>query len=120
MLVFLAGLQNIPEQIYEAAKIDGAGTVRIFFSITLPLLVPVLLFVAVTQFIAHMQMFGQPFIMTRGGPGNESKTAMVYLYQTAWTAFRFGYASAMAIFLGVIMMVVTLIQFWVLRTRAEY
>ena len=90
MLILLAGLQNIPEQIYEAAKIDGAGTVRIFFSITLPLLVPVLLFVAVTQFLAQMQMFGQPFIMTRGGPGNESKTAMVYLYQTAWTAFRFG------------------------------
>jgi len=120
MLVFLAGLQNIPEPIYEAARIDGAGPVQTFFRITVPLLVPVLLFVVVTQFIAQMQVFGQPYIMTRGGPGNESKTVMLYLYQTAWSFFRMGYASAMAVSIAAIMIVVTLLQFIILRNRVEY
>ncbi len=120
MLVFLAGLQNIPESVYEAARIDGAGPVQTFFRITLPLLMPVLLFVLVTQFIAHMQVFGQPYIMTRGGPGNESKTVMFYLYQTAWSFFRMGYASAMAVAIAAIMIVVTLIQFVLLPNRVEY
>lgn len=120
MLVFLAGLQSIPEHLYEAAKIDGAGPLQSFFRITLPLLVPVLLFVVVTQFIAQMQMFGQAFIMSGGGPGNESKPVMMYLYQTAWSFFRLGYASAMAVALALIMIVVTLVQFFLLRNRVEY
>ena len=117
MLVFLAGLQNIPEHLYEAAKLDGAGPVQAFFRITLPLLIPTLLFVIVTQFIAEMQIFGQPFVMTQGGPGNESKTVLIYLYQTAWSFFRMGYASAMAVSLAVIMIVITLLQFALLRNR---
>jgi multiple sugar transport system permease protein len=117
MLVFLAGLQNIPEHLYEAAKLDGAGPVQTFTRITLPLLVPTLLFVIVTQFIAEMQIFGQPFVMTQGGPGNESKTVLIYLYQTAWSFFRMGYASAMAVSLAAIMIVVTLLQFTLLRNR---
>jgi multiple sugar transport system permease protein len=121
MLVFLAGLQNIPEQLYEAAKIDGAGPVGTFFRITLPLLSPTMLFVTVTQIIAHMQVFGQPFFMTGGGPGHESRTVLIYLYQTAWTFFRMGYASAMAVMLAVVMIIVTLIQFALQRDRtAEY
>jgi multiple sugar transport system permease protein len=119
MLVFLAGLQSIPEHLYEAAKLDGAGPLQTFFRITLPLLTPTLLFVLVTQIIAEMQMFGQSFIMTNGGPGNESRTVLVYLYQTAWAFFRLGYASAMAVSLAVIMIVVTLIQFALLRNRGE-
>jgi len=117
MLVFLAGLQNIPEHLYEAAKLDGAGPVQTFFRITLPLLIPTLLFVIVTQFIAEMQIFGQPFVMTQGGPGNESKTVLIYLYQTAWAFFRMGYASAMAVSLALIMIVITLLQFALLRNR---
>jgi len=117
MLVFLAGLQNIPEHLYEAAKLDGAGAIQTFFRITLPLLIPTLLFVIVTQFIAEMQIFGQPFVMTQGGPGNESKTVLIYLYDTAWSFFRMGYASAMAVSLAGIMIVVTLIQFALLRNR---
>ncbi len=120
MLVFLAGLQSIPESVYEAARIDGAGPIQTFFRITIPLLMPVLLFVLVTQFIAHMQVFGQPYIMTRGGPGNESKTVMFYLYQTAWSFFRMGYASAMAVAIAAIMIVVTLIQFVLLPHKVEY
>jgi len=117
MLVFLAGLQNIPEHLYEAAKLDGAGPVQTFTRITLPLLIPTLLFVLVTQFIAEMQIFGQPFVMTRGGPGNESKTVLIYLYDTAWSFFRMGYASAMAVSLALIMIVITLLQFALLRNR---
>jgi multiple sugar transport system permease protein len=117
MLVFLAGLQNIPEHLYEAAKLDGAGPIQTFFRITLPLLIPTLLFVVVTQFIAEMQIFGQPFVMTQGGPGNESKTVLIYLYQTAWSFFRMGYASAMAVSLALIMIAITLLQFALLRNR---
>ena len=117
MLVFLAGLQNIPEHLYEAAKLDGAGPTQTFARITLPLLIPTMLFVVVTQFIAEMQIFGQPFVMTRGGPGNESKSVLIYLYDTAWSFFRMGYASAMAVSLAAIMIVVTLIQFALLRNR---
>jgi multiple sugar transport system permease protein len=120
MLVFLAGLQNIPEQLYEAAKIDGAGPFGTFFRITLPLLSPTMLFVTVTQVIAHMQVFGQPFFMTGGGPGHESRTVVIYLYQTAWTFFRMGYASAMAVMLAVVMIVVTALQFALQRNQADY
>jgi multiple sugar transport system permease protein len=120
MLIFLAGLQQIPEHLYEAAKIDGAGPFQSFSRITLPLLTPTLLFVLVTQVIAEMQVFGQPFVMTGGGPGNESKTVVIYLYQTAWAFFRMGYASAMAVSLAAIMIVITLFQFWLLRQRDEF
>src|SRR6266851_1146643 len=118
-LVFRAGLHQIPEHLYEAAKIDGAGPVQSFTRITLPLLTPTLLFVFVTQAIAELQVFGQPFIMTNGGPGNESRTVVIYLYQTAWAFFRMGYASAMAVSLAAIMIAVTMVQFWLLRDRAE-
>lgn len=120
MLVFLAGLQNIPEHLYEAAKIDGAGPAQSFFRITVPLLAPILLFVIVTQFIAQMQIFGQPYIMTRGGPGQESTTSMMYLYDTAWSFFRMGYASAMAVVLAIIMTAVTAVNFLVFRNKVEY
>jgi multiple sugar transport system permease protein len=119
MLTFLAGLQGIPESLYEAAKIDGANSRQAFFRITLPLLRPTLLFVGVTQFIGQMQMFGQSQIMTGGGPGHESRTVLVYLYQTAWSFFRMGYASAMAVVLALIMIAVTLIQFRLLRAEAD-
>lgn len=119
MLTFLAGLQGIPESLYEAAKIDGANPRQTFFRITLPLLRPTLLFVGVTQFIGQMQVFGQPLIMTGGGPGHESRMVLLYLYQTAWSFFRMGYASAMAVVLALIMVVVTLIQFRLLRHEAD-
>ncbi len=70
MLVFIVGLHGIPEQLYEAAKIDGAGVLQSFRHITIPLIMPTMFFVVVTQFIAHMQVFAQPYIITGGGPGN--------------------------------------------------
>ena len=120
MLVFLAGLNGIPDSLYEAAKIDGANGRQLFWNITLPLLRPTLLFIGVTQFIAQMQVFGQPLIMTGGGPGHESRTVLVYLFQTAWQNFRIGYASAMAVVLAIIMILVTLLQFRLLRNQGEY
>jgi multiple sugar transport system permease protein len=120
MLVFLAGLENIPETIYEAAKIDGANSWQSFRHITIPLIMPTMLFITVTQFIAHMQVFAQPYIISSGGPGNGSRTAVMYLYETAWKFFRFGYASSMAVVLAIIMIVVTVILFRLMRGRAEY
>jgi multiple sugar transport system permease protein len=120
MLVFLAGLQNIPENLYEAAKIDGAGKTQSFRFITLPLIRPTMLFVVVTQFIAHMQVFAQPYIITGGGPGNHSRTVVMYLYETAWKFFRFGYASSIAVVLAIIMIVVTIILFTLMRRRTDY
>lgn len=120
MLVFVAGLNNIPESLYEAAKIDGAGLLRSFRHITIPLIMPTMLFVVVTQFIAHMQVFAQPYIMTGGGPGNSSRSVVQYLYETAWKYFRYGYASSISVVLALIMVVVTITLFSIMRNRAEY
>ena len=81
---------------------------------------PTLLFITVTQFIAHMQVFAQPYIITGGGHGNGLRSAVMYLYETAWKFFRFGYASAISVVLALIMIVVTVILFMSMRQRAEY
>lgn len=120
MLIFIAGLHAIPEPLYEAAKIDGAGRLKTFRHITLPLIMPTMLFVVVTQFIAHMQVFAQPYIITAGGPGNASRSVVQYLYETAWKYFRFGYASAISVALAVVMIGVTIILFRIIRSRTEY
>lgn len=120
MLIFIAGLHNIPEPLYEAAKIDGAGRLATFRHITLPLIMPTMLFVVVTQFIAHMQVFAQPYIITAGGPGNASRSVVQLLYETAWKYFRFGYASAISVVLALVMIVVTVILFSIIRSRTEY
>jgi multiple sugar transport system permease protein len=120
MLAFLAGLMNIPDSIYEAGSLDGATGFQAFFRITLPLLTPTLLFVVVTQFIGHMQMFGQSYLLTGGGPGHESRSIVIYLYETAFKFFRLGYASTMAVWLAAFMAVITLFQFVLLRQRTEY
>jgi multiple sugar transport system permease protein len=120
MLVFIAGLHGIPEALYEAAKIDGAGHLQSFRHITLPLIMPTMLFVVVTQFIAHMQVFAQPYIITGGGPGNSSRSVVQYLYETAWKYFRYGYASAISVVLALVMIVVTVTLFSLMRRRAEY
>lgn len=120
MLIFIAGLQGIPEQLYEAARIDGGNGQQIFRYITLPLLRPTILFITVTGLIAHFQVFGQVLIMTNGGPGRASYTAIFYLYQVAWTAFRMGYGAAVAVTLAIIIATFTLIQFRLIGRRVEY
>lgn len=121
MLIFIAGLQGIPQQLYEAARIDGGNPIQLFFYITLPLLRPTILFVTVTGFISHFQVYGQPYIMTGGGgPGRASYTVVIYLYQMAWRAFRMGYGSAVAVGIAIIMAAITAIQFAIIGRRVEY
>jgi multiple sugar transport system permease protein len=120
MLIFIAGLQGIPEQLYEAARIDGASGADVFFNITLPLLRPTIVFVTVTGVISHFQVYGQPLIMTTGGPGRSSYSVIFYLYQVAWTAFRMGYGAAIAVVLALVMAFMTLLQFVFINRRIEY
>lgn len=120
MLIFLAALYAVPESLYEAAKLDGAGSWQLFRFITLPLLRYALLLVLVTQFISHMQVFGQSYILTKGGPGYASYPLIMYIYQTAWRYYHMGYAAAMAALMGVFMLIVVLIQTRILGQRVEF
>jgi multiple sugar transport system permease protein len=106
--------------LYEAARIDGASGRQLFLYITVPLLRPTILFVTVTGVIAHFQVFGQPFIMTAGGPGRASYTVIFYLWEIAWRAFRMGYGAAIAITLAAVIAVFTIIQFRLIGRRIEY
>lgn len=118
MLIFLTGLQAIPEHLYEAAEIDGAGRLQRFWSITLPLLRPTLLLVTVTQVIAHFQLFGQPLMMTAGGgPARHSYSVILYLYHVAWRYFRMGYGATIAVGLAVVIVIFTIIEFRVIGAR---
>jgi multiple sugar transport system permease protein len=117
MLIFLAGLQSLPRQIYEAAAIDGAGPGQRLFKITVPLMFPTIFFVLVTQLIAHLQVFGQSYLITSGGPGRESYTSIYYLYQTAWRYYKMGYGATIAIGLAIVILLITLAQF---KLSAKY
>ena len=121
MLIFLAALFAVPEPLYEAARIDGAGRWAILTRVTLPLIRPALLFIIVTQFIAHIQVFGQPYILTQeGGPGYSSYTIVLHIYRTAFRYFDMGYAGAMALSLGIVMFIFALLQFRLLGRYTEY
>ncbi len=120
MLIYLAGLSNIPQDIYEAARIDGARGWQMTRYITIPLLRPTILFVAVTQLISHFQVFAQPYVITNGGPGQASFTVIIYMFRAAWTYFRMGFATTMAVLLAVIIMTFTLLQFRLGGHRLEY
>lgn len=121
MLIYIAGIQGIPEHLYEAARIDGASGWQSFRYITLPLLRPTILFVTVTGVIGHFQVFGQPYIITGGGgPGRSSWTVIIYLYQQAWVAFRMGYGAAVAVVIAIIMAIITTFQFKIISRPVEY
>jgi multiple sugar transport system permease protein len=117
MIIFLAGLQAIPYDLYEAAKLDGAGTWRLFWSITLPLLKPTLLFVIVVNTLGSLQVFDLPFVLTNGGPVNETNTLVMYMYDTAFRFLRMGRATAMAVMLFAVIFAMTMIQLRLLRER---
>ncbi|WP_228441408.1 carbohydrate ABC transporter permease [Novibacillus thermophilus] len=93
-VIILSGLQNVPNDLYESASIDGAGKVTSFFKITIPMLKPVLLFCAVLSTIGTLQLFAEPFVLTGGGPRHETTTVILYLYDKAFGTFDFGLASA--------------------------
>ena len=111
MVIFLAGLQNIPASLYESARIDGAGPWRRFRHITLPMLRPTTLFVLVTMVIFMFQVFTAVYVMTEGGPLHATDVIVYHIYRNAWEYLRMGYASAMAWVLFTIVFLITLIQF---------
>lgn len=117
IVIFLAGLQGIPQDYYDAAQVDGAGKLQEFRFITLPLLRPVMLFVVVTNTIGALQVFDLVFATTGGAPANSSMTVVLYMYNTAFKFSRMGRASAMAFILFAIIMVITLIQVRLLQDR---
>jgi multiple sugar transport system permease protein len=121
LVIYLAGLQDIPRDLYEAAALDGASAWRAFWAITLPLLRPVLLFVVVTHVIGSFQLFGQVFVLTSGGPGDSTRTVVQHLYETAFqNFFQFGAASAMAWVLFAVILAFSVLQFRLLRGHTEY
>jgi len=119
-LIFLAGLKGIPETLYEAARLDGAGPVRRFFNITLPLISPIVLFNLITGISSGLQVFTQAYIMTNGGPNNETLFYMLYLYKNAFSYAQFGYASALSIVLFVIGLIMALITYVVSKRFVTY
>ncbi|SOD90172.1 carbohydrate ABC transporter permease [Streptomyces sp. Ag109_G2-15] len=119
ILVLTAGLKSVPESYYEAAALDGAGPVTVFFRITLPLLRPSLLFVCVTQFLTGLQSFALISVMTKGGPGDATNVAALEMYRQAFSYGDWGTASAAAFVLFVVVLVVTLAQLWFFRRKGE-
>jgi multiple sugar transport system permease protein len=99
MLIFLAGLQTIPEELYEAAAIDGAGSRHRFLHVTLPGLAPTFLFVAVTTLIAQFQLFAEPYVMTQGGPMGSTRSVVLLMYEEGFRWWRMGTSSAIAVLL---------------------
>jgi multiple sugar transport system permease protein len=120
MLIFLAGLQNIPRDYYEAARIDGANTRQLFLKITLPLLSPTIFFVLVIFMIGAIQVFDTIIVLTGGGPGDASRSVVMYIYEQAFQKFDLGYASTIAMTLFAVILALTLLQFWFGRRWVHY
>jgi len=110
MMIFLAGLQNIPRELIEAAELDGAGPWKRFRYVTVPLLTPTIFFLTMVGVIASLQVFNQAYVMTQGGPAHATLFYVLYLFQTAFERFQMGYACAMALVLFIITLIVSLIQ----------
>jgi multiple sugar transport system permease protein len=120
MVIFLAGLQGIPDHLYDAAKVDGATAWRRFLNVTLPLLSPTTFFVVVISVISSFQVFDQALIMTNGGPGTATTTLVLYIYQKGFQSFDMGYAAAVALVLFAVIFVFTVVQFLFQRRWVTY
>jgi multiple sugar transport system permease protein len=118
MLLFLAGLRNIPAELYEAAALDGARGFAMFRTITWPALRPVATTALILQLIASLKVFGQTYILTSGGPFNTTRVALHYMYETAFTQSDAGYAAAVAMAFVAIVIVLSLLQAWLVRFLA--
>ncbi len=118
MLIFIAGLQAIPEELYDAAAIDGAGPFRRFFNITLPMLAPTLVFVTVITMIGYFQLFAEPYVMTQGGPLGSTRSVVLLMYEEGFRWWRMGFAAAIAFVLFIVILIATLLQFRLQRERA--
>lgn len=111
MIIFIAGLQNIPQQLYEAAQIEGANRWQQFKSITLPMLAPTTLFISIITLIGFFQLFAEPYVMTQGGPLNSTLSIVLYMYQEGFRWWNIGYSAAIAFVLFLIIFLATLLQF---------
>jgi len=116
-VILLAGIKQIPDHYYEAAALDGASSWQRFRHITIPLLRPVLLFVMVMNIIGAFQVFGQTFMLTRGGPELTTRVLVQYIYETAFNHYRMGYGAAMSWLLFLVIAVFAILQFRILRER---
>jgi multiple sugar transport system permease protein len=119
-VLFVAALTSLPKDVLEASAMDGAGPVRNFFSIKLPLISPTIFFAGVIGIINAMQIFDQPYVMTKGGPGDSTTTAVILIYQSAFQNLDFGYGSAISVVLFILLMAVTAMQFLVGRKWVFY
>ncbi len=119
MLIFIAGLQNIPEELYEATRIDGASAWDQFKSVTVPMLAPTSLFIAITTMIGYFQLFAEPYVMTQGGPLNATLSIVLLMYQQGFRWWNMGYAAAIAFVLFAIIFIVSAIQLAVQRRGEE-
>jgi multiple sugar transport system permease protein len=119
-VLFVAALNSVPEDVIEAAAIDGAGPLRTLLRVKIPLISPTILFAAVVAMINAMQLFDQPYIMTKGGPGSATTTATIVMYQSAFQNLQFGYGSAIAIVLLLIILAITGLQFLAARKLVFY
>ena len=118
MLIFIAGLQAIPEELYDAAAIDGAGPFRRFFNITLPMLSSTLVFVTVITMIGYFQLFAEPYVMTQGGPLRSTTSVVLLMYEEGFRWWRMGYAAAIAFVLFIVILLATLLQFKLQKERS--
>jgi len=119
-ILFVAALSALPQDVLEAATMDGAGAIRQFLSIKLPLISPTVLFAGIVGLINAMQLFDQPYVVTQGGPGNSTLTTVMVVYRTAFQDLRFGYASAVSVLLFLILLLLTAVQFTVSRKWVHY
>lgn len=120
IVIFLAGLQQIPDIFYEAAQIDGANRWQMFWRITLPLLNPVIVYLAVLQTIDFLRMFDLVQNMTQGGPLNSTTTVVLEVYNEGFSSYNMGYAAALTVILFLVILLITVIQLRVLSRRVEY
>jgi multiple sugar transport system permease protein len=120
MVIYLAALQGIPSLLYEAASIDGANTWQKFRYITLPMLTPATFFISVMLTIASFKVFDLIMIMTGGGPGRATNVLVIHTYNTAFIDFRFGYSSAIAMVLFVLVLAITIVQFYMEKRWVSY
>lgn len=119
-LLFLVGLQDIPAELYEAARIDGAGKWTEFWNITLPLLSPTILFASTVSVIQSFQVFDQVYVLTRGGPANSTTTLIFYLYEQGFQFFKIGTAAAISVFLLLSLIIFTVLHMHLSRRWVHY
>jgi multiple sugar transport system permease protein len=120
MIIWLAGLQAIPNELYEAASIDGASKWQRFRNVTIPMLSPYILFNLIIGLIATMQIFAESYIMTEGGPADSTLFYAYYLFKEGFQFFRMGYASALAWILFLVVLGLTLTQLWLSKKWVHY